>query len=286
MTRHLMFVLGIFWFAGCKGSASDTTDTDTDVADTDTTDTDTTDTDTADTDTTPPPLAIDGDWASLAFSDYAVFFLSGYAQISDTRWVEGSSGYQITQYDNDNRFLIAQNDSNNSQYPDQFSRYDWMTGEHGQVWFCHTTGQAASEEAALATAAPDGTDPANGGCGNRHWNILQVMLPIDGTWNDGFADHVIEESTWNIGGNSNFLIRWIAPTEDYLIAQNHWDNPYFPELWSRFDWHIDDTGAVYYCQSAYNAADQAAAEAVTGADASDMTAGCGGFAWSLLTPVN
>ena len=69
------------------------------------------------------------------------------------------------------------------------------------------------------------------------------------------------------------------------MAQNGPDNSYNPSLWSRFDWTYDDTGALYYCQSAYNAATQAEAAAASEPDASAPgLGGCGSFLWTALTP--
>ena len=58
-------------------------------------------------------------------------------------------------------------------------------------------------------------------------------------------------------------------------------NAYNPDLWSHFQWvYADD--ALYYCQSAYDAADAETA-AQTTADSDDLATGCGGFSWSTLT---
>ena len=43
---------------------------------------------------------------------------------------------------------------------------------------------------------------------------------------------------------------------------------------------------MYYCQSTYDAADEAAAESAVSADSSDLDAGCGGFSWSQLKTPN
>ena len=47
--------------------------------------------------------------------------------------------------------------------------------------------------------------------------------------------------------------------------------------------YVDGFASLWYCQIVFDAPDATAAEA-TSADPSDLDAGCGGFAWTLLTP--
>jgi len=113
-------------------------------------------------------------------------------------------------------------------------------------------------------------------------------LAIIGTYNDGFSDHAVAETTWTMSSDgmadSVFHIASYSNTEQFLVAENDAANEYNPGLWSRFDWAY--VGAdLYLCQPAYDAASQAAAAAASGADRLDITGtGCGGFPWSKLTP--
>ena len=69
-----------------------------------------------------------------------------------------------------------------------------------------------------------------------------------------------------------------------VIAQNDSANIWYPDLWSRFDWHFDATGGLWYCQTAYDAADETAAVDTPAATSNDPAAGgCSGFAWSAMT---
>ena len=67
----------------------------------------------------------------------------------------------------------------------------------------------------------------------------------------------------------------------WIVAQNASTNAYNPDLWSKFEW-MYDADTLYYCQSAYDAADAQTAQD-TMADRDDVNAGCGGFGWSILT---
>ncbi|MEC9073351.1 MAG: hypothetical protein VX938_13255, partial [Myxococcota bacterium] len=69
-----------------------------------------------------------------------------------------------------------------------------------------------------------------------------------------------------------------------LVAQNDSTNEYNPDLWSRFQWTSTEDGQHYYCQVAFDAADEATAWALDSADETDPAAGgCGGFPWTTLT---
>lgn len=114
-------------------------------------------------------------------------------------------------------------------------------------------------------------------------------LAIAGVYTDEYgATHEIDEATW--------VQRFPAPFEDtwtftvtqhdnageFLVAQNGAENPYSAGLWSRFDWTWPDH--LYYCQTVYDAEVEQDAADASRADAADLDAGCGGFAWTDLTP--
>lgn len=107
-------------------------------------------------------------------------------------------------------------------------------------------------------------------------------LEVSGSWIDDWGtSHDIDQESW-IMDDSVFHITQFDNGADFMVAQNDADNAYNPELWSRFDWMYDTGGALYYCQIAYDAADEATAAANEDADRSDLDAGCAGFAWSCL----
>jgi hypothetical protein len=96
--------------------------------------------------------------------------------IDEVSWVQvapyGSSSYAVLSFDNAIRSVIAQNASTNAYDADLFSRFDWVEGMHGDLFFCQTAWAAASEDAAEATPRSDDTDPETTGCGGFPWTNL------------------------------------------------------------------------------------------------------------------
>ena len=110
---------------------------------------------------------------------------------------------------------------------------------------------------------------------------------IFGDFIDNFGGgHWIGEGLWiqtYSPSVSAFNVTEIDAEGQFLIAENDADNEYNPGLWSRFDWVIAD-GALYYCQTAFDAATAEDAAAVARADDADpANGGCGVSAWSALT---
>lgn len=113
-------------------------------------------------------------------------------------------------------------------------------------------------------------------------STLPTGIEIAGDWADGWGgSHTISDTSW-VSGSSSYAIAVYDNDADFAVAQNAATNTYNPNLWSRFDWTWDGE-ALYYCQFAYDAASQADAEAATGADRSDLAAGCNGFGWTTMT---
>ena len=114
-------------------------------------------------------------------------------------------------------------------------------------------------------------------------------LTIVGDYTDNFGtNHQITDATWTQSipdvFMSTFHITRYDNTTRYVVAQNDASNGYDPNLYSRFDWHDDLAGNLYYCQSTFGAATEALALAGTPADSANLDSGCGGFSWSNLTP--
>ena len=83
--------------------------------------------------------------------------------------------FHITQYSNEDLYIIAQNDENNEYNPSLWSRFDWTIDADSNLYLCQTAYDAATEEAALGTEAADATDPANSGCGGFSWSSLTAQ---------------------------------------------------------------------------------------------------------------
>ena len=96
--------------------------------------------------------------------------------ISASSWTQSfgegiPSVFNFRKVDNEQDFLIAENDAMNEYSPSLFSRFDWVVVE-GNLWYCQTIFDAESAEVAEATPAADATDPSAGGCGMYPWSAL------------------------------------------------------------------------------------------------------------------
>ena len=96
----------------------------------------------------------------------------GYSTIitADTWTLAASDGtsksvFHLTLVDNASSFAIAQNDAQNSFSPGLWSRFDWTTDSASAVWYCQTTYDAPSAEAAQQTPPANAQDLATG-CGS------------------------------------------------------------------------------------------------------------------------
>ena len=97
----------------------------------------------------------------------------GTQQVTQTRWVSGTLGFQIRAYSNAGNFLAAQNDLTNAFSPGKFSRFSWTTFQ-ASLYFCQNPFSAETFEAAFS-GAPDSTDPNTGGCGGFSWTQLTPL---------------------------------------------------------------------------------------------------------------
>ncbi|MEC8052918.1 MAG: hypothetical protein VX210_19140 [Myxococcota bacterium] len=270
--------LALMLVIGCGSSESNDTDpadvadpTTTQETDDPTTDDTTTDDETDDS-TTVEDLALAGKYVDSWGTEH---------EISNDVWLQGSSAYHISAYDNETGTIIAQNDASNAYNPDLWSRFDWAYVAD-KLWYCQTAYAAESEEAALATEAADATNPAEEGCGGFSWTQLNEALEIRGEYGDSWGgEHTITQTAW-VSGSSSYAISQFDNEAKFIIAQNGEENAYNPGLWSRFDWAKVD-GNLWYCQTAYAAESEEAALATEAADATNPAEeGCCGFGWTQL----
>jgi len=112
-------------------------------------------------------------------------------------------------------------------------------------------------------------------------------LDIAGTYDDAYGQtHVIGEATWTVSAmdySSSFEYVTVDEDSSFIIAQNSAENDYSGGLFSRMDWVFDAEGSLHFCQCIYDALTPEDALACE-SDRDDLTMGCAGFAWSLLTP--
>lgn len=148
-----------------------------------------------------------------------------------------------------------------------------------------TTGDASSGGGETVDATTGGT---GGETSAEETGEGTTGEPIDepeiaGMYTDEYGSmHTIDAMAWKID-TSVFHVLAVDNDTDHLVAENDAANDFNPELFSRFDWYLEGD-VIYYCQTAYDAASQAAAEATPAADSADLMMGCGGFPWTLLTP--
>lgn len=107
----------------------------------------------------------------LAIAGSYVDDFDGEHVITSSQWQSPPAVYHISQFDNDERWVVALNDEGNSYNPCRWSRFDWVVTDDG-LYFCTTAYDAESEAEALAKPAPDASDPAMGGCNNFPWSKL------------------------------------------------------------------------------------------------------------------
>jgi len=203
--------------------------------------------------------------------------------ITTTRWLMGTSTFEITKLNPTSKYLVAQNGSANSYNPSKYSRFDWIKDASGQLYYCQIAYDKASASDAEAVNTANSSSPATGGCGSFAWSRLSAIGDISGQFTDDYHyPHRVSATRW-VSGRSGFSIVKLDTTKKQATALNDAGNEFYPSKYSRFDW-TQHSGQLYYCQTAYDKATQAEAEAVTAADTSNLTGGCGGFAWSRLYP--
>jgi hypothetical protein len=118
--------------------------------------------------------------ASTGELDIAGSYTDPYTahEITDETWTQvsdmGTSVFEISQFSNEDGYLIAQNGAVNSYKPGSWSRFDW-TEKDGSLWYCQTVYDAETEQDALDAEPADDSDPASGGCGedNFPWSKLK-----------------------------------------------------------------------------------------------------------------
>jgi len=135
-----------------------------------------------------------------------------------------------------------------------------------------------------ATASCDAPGLGAGGGGGAAGEEIEIA----GSYDDSYGGEVvittsgIESIGIDIGSIGIYHFSSVDNEGNFAIARNDEANTYNPCMWSRFDWTTDG-GDLYYCQSAFDAADEQTAAKVPAGDAEDLETGCGGFAWSKLT---
>ena len=164
--------------------------------------------------------------------------------IADESWTSGSFLFHVSQYNNDESWLIAQNDSElRSQYcsdwnyytqedceaagstwfdlADKWSRFD-IADSDGSLYYCQSAYDAETEDDALAASA-DASD-IGAGCNGFGWSEIREKFKYTGTYEDTFGgSHTISAFKWN-SGSLLFHVSQYSNEESWLIAQNDSEN--------------------------------------------------------------
>jgi len=214
--------------------------------------------------------------------------------ITDDRWQSGwgpsAFVFATIEWDLDAMWLVAENDAANAFNPGLFSRFEWTIDGEGQLYYCQSVFDGASADEARDAERADAED-LDAGCGGFGWSTLtagQGDLAIAGVWTDGFGTHTIDDAwTQDYGDGSPliFVFDAYSNVDRWAVAQNDSDNAFNPDLFSRFEWTWTDEGTLAFCQSVFDAATADEARDAERANAGDLDAGCAGFAWSTLDPV-
>ncbi|HCP45440.1 MAG TPA: hypothetical protein DIU15_05330, partial [Deltaproteobacteria bacterium] len=230
-------------------------------------------------------IAIGGQWSGPA---------DGVHTVSSSSWSDPyGATFNLSQFQNAQQFAIAQNHADNDFNPGLWSRFDWTWDEFNTLWYCQTCYDCEDEGEALATDAADSSALSSDGCGGFAWSSLTPTagsdtweLAISGVWADAWGGtHTIDNATWSDSYGSSFSVSQFHNNSQFLVAQNDPTNSFNAGQWSRFDWTWDESNTLWYCQTCFDCADEAAAVATAAASTADpATTGCGGFAWSSVTP--
>ena len=279
-----MTILLLTFFA-CGEKETEDTDLDIELNDTEE-DTNTEDTDTEDTDTEDTgemeqgPLEIVGEYEDN---------WGGAQVITEDTWFSGDMSFEISQYNNELKIVIAQNATSNQYNPDKWSKFQWSMDPHNNLFYCQVAFEEETEDAAISVPPAIANDLETG-CGGFSWTMIRESLSIKGSYVDEWSGyHEIDSFKWVMGyegsAPSAFHLIELHETENYALAQNDISNEWNPNLWSKFEWATDaDAENLYYCQSSYDA-DSIETAAQASADSSDLEAGCNGAPWSPLTEV-
>lgn len=200
----------------------------------------------------------------------------------------------ISQFSEDDDYLVGLNDGPGSYYPGMYSRIDWTTDADGGLHLCTSHYEAPDEATALIPAATtDHTLYDTTGCNGFPFSSLAppppAPLAIAGEWEDGWGTKIVA-SKYAFASTYGYEVSVIMVTHydnaaGFLVGQNGGDGSYNPGNWSRVDWHKDVDDSFWYCTTHYNAASETDAMAEHPQHDHSLydTTGCGGYPFSQMS---
>ena len=84
--------------------------------------------------------------------------------------VSSTSVVHITNIDNGSKYLVGQNDKDNTFSPNLWSKYNWVS-DSANLYYCQIAFDAATKEAALDVTNADSSDLIKG-CNSFAWSKL------------------------------------------------------------------------------------------------------------------
>lgn len=100
-------------------------------------------------------------------------------RITEEEWTISSEGlpdtvFHVDHWDATVGYLVAQNDADNVNEPNLWTRIDWTALTGSSFSFCEVITDAPTMAEAEAVAVADRTDPATGGCLGNPWVPLRA----------------------------------------------------------------------------------------------------------------
>jgi hypothetical protein len=189
----------------------------------------------------------------------------------------------VVEFDNDTNWVIVQNAADAEFDPGKFARIVWTEPANGRFYYCFTVfGQDTADDARSAPDTSDPSNPANAGCGGFAWTRLEPTLEISGTYESSFGGtEEIDSDMWGTA-----FVREYDNDENVVYLQLPPTDEFNPDKFNKVVFTEPVEGAFYYCWVDFGLETLEEAKAsTTGWDDSDPeNAGCGGFAWTKLTP--
>ena len=114
-------------------------------------------------------------------------------------------------------------------------------------------------------------------------NAIEIL----GLYNHQGNEHLVGETSYSInyGAGEVYSYAYIqfSNPQRWLVAQNGSMNYGEENLYSRFDWNIDSSGAVWICQTTSTAETAQQAQNTPAANAFNTVSGCDGGPWNQLS---
>lgn len=215
-------------------------------------------------------LFLSGEWTDGWGQDHSIS-----NTLLDSYWAK----FNISQYDNTEGWLVAQNDATNEYNPELWSKFEWVTDDDGELFVCQSVYEADSEQSAIDAPSADQTN-LEIGCGGFAWSKIRASFDFTGDYDDEWGtSHSLTPWTMQ-NAYGLYHVSQYDNAEGWFVAQNDSTNEYSPELWSKFDITSDSEGNYSFCQSSFDSSTEQDAIDAASADSTDPLTGCAGYSWT------